>query len=144
MHFTAKHSGYKVWFKVMAAPIKFSEHLKTISNCLNTLFVFSKQITSRSLVSRDILVHNVHKTKIKATFTFFSKLPIIHMFHSSTWLRLCYCHLFASMKSNKTPNFSSLLPSSNNCICRYGSQQKHFISFPVTVHELTKLQFVEY
>ena len=60
MHFTAKHSGYKVWFKVMAAPVKFSEHLKTISTCLVTLFVFSKQI--RSLVSKDILVASHKKT----------------------------------------------------------------------------------
>ena len=44
----------------MAAPVKFSEHLKTIFTCLVTLFVFSKQI--RSLVSKDILVASHKKT----------------------------------------------------------------------------------
>ena len=49
---TAKQPSYKVQFKVTATPIKFSECIKTISNCLDILFVFSKKM--RSVVFRDI------------------------------------------------------------------------------------------
>ena len=71
LYVTAKKPGYKVQFKVMAAQFKFSQYLKTISNCLVIFFVSSKKIGQWSLETFESAATKKHYlAKAKISFRF--------------------------------------------------------------------------